>query len=349
MSGHRNSPSLRGGGVRVAIRTLVQEDQTIEDVAAQIQMTPGEIRNFIRTDTMIQLAHVAAPASREKIDDKAFSVTTLERLIQSEVGRKFLGIKFDEDGNAVGEYDPEEFKKAYGRIVADIAEEKINTRALNTNDDIDKYLGKLGKDKPDKPKKATWTSTQLLSGKTKAASAALKVAKKPKPTEPSERTEACLIPRSFRCRINHPRIKEIYTELRRLKLIEYPNACAVLGRIFVELLIGHYLEKTGKDKPLLDKAKKEGRKEDWSPTLRQMMRAILNDTTITITPQARRAVDKMTNDDTSLISLEQIDQFVHNRYIAPNERVLRQFWTAVEPLLEMCMTELVALAAKPKK
>ena len=123
----------------------------------------------------------------------------------------------------------------------------------------------------------------------------------------------------------------------------------MLGRVFVELLVGHYLEKTGKDKPLLEKAKKEHKPPDWSPTLRQMMRAILNDTTITIKPMVRRALDKMTNDDTSLVSLEQIDQFVHNRYIAPTERVLRQFWAAFEPLLETFMTELVALSAAKSK
>jgi len=96
------------------IRTLVKEGQTIEDVAAEVRMTPGDIRDFLRTDTMIHLAHVASasPAVREAIDDKAFSVTTLERLIQSTAGQKFLGIKFDSDGNAVGEYDVEEFKKA---------------------------------------------------------------------------------------------------------------------------------------------------------------------------------------------------------------------------------------------
>jgi hypothetical protein len=265
------------------------------------------------------------------------------------LGKKFLGIKFDDDGNAVGEYDPEEFKRAFGRIVGDIAEEKINTRALNANDDIEKYLGRLGNDKPDKTKKATWTSTQLLSGKTQAASAALKVAKKPKPAEPAERPEPGLIPRSFRCRINQPRIKEIFLELRRLKLIEFPNACAMLGRVFVELLVGHYLEKTGKDKPLLDKAKKDGRPADWSPTLRQMMRAILNDSTITIKPMVRRALERLTNDDASLVSLEHLDQFVHNRYIAPTERVLRQFWAAFEPLLETFMTELVKLGAAKSK
>lgn len=332
------------------IRTLVKEDHTIEDVAIEVQMTPGDIRNFLRTDTMIQLAHVAPVTKevREAIDDKAFSVTTLERLIQSTTGQRFLGIKFDLDGNAVGEYDAEEFKKAYGRIVTDIAEGKINTRELNANADIEKYLGKLGKDKPARAKKATWTSNQLLSGKTESAKAALKAAKKQKPESAADRPEPYLTPRAFRCRINQPRIKEVFGELRKLKLSEYPNACAVLGRIFIELIVGHYLDKTGKDKPLLDKAKRENKPADWSPTLRQMMRTVLQDTTITIKPQMRRALDRMVNSDESLISLEHIDQFVHNRHIAPNERELRLMWTSIEPLLDMFMTELVELdAAKP--
>lgn len=331
------------------IRTLVKEGQTIEDVAPEVQMTPGEIKKFLCTDTMIRLAHVAAvtPEVREAIDDKAFSVATLERLIQSTVGQKFLGIKFDADGNAVGEYDVDEFKKAYGRVITDIAEGKATTRNLNTNEDIEQYLGKLGKDKPSRAKKATWTSNQLLSGKTQASSDALKAAKKTKPA-PAERAEPYLIPRAFRCRIKQPRIKEIFGELRKLKLSEFPNGCAVLGRIFIELMVGHYLEQTGKDKPLMEKSKREGKKDDWSPTLRQMMRTVLNDTTITLKPQVRRALDRMTNDDASLISLEHIDQFVHNRYIAPNERDLKHLWTSVEPLLELFMTELVAqAAAKP--
>src|SRR5262249_11507888 len=158
----------------------VHGDLTIEDVAGQIQMPVGKIRDNLRTDTMIQLTHVVPVTTevRDKLGTKEFSVATLERFIQSTSGQKFLGIKFDEDGNVVGEYDPEEFKKAYARIVTDIAEENISTRALNTTEDIEKYLGGLGKDKPNKRKKATWTSNQLLSGKTQAANAALKSAKK---------------------------------------------------------------------------------------------------------------------------------------------------------------------------
>jgi len=58
--------------------------------------------------------------------------------------------------------------------------------------------------------------------------------------------------------LKSPRIKEIFGELRRLKLREYPNGCAVLARIFIELVVGYHLDQTGKIQPLLDKAKRKG-------------------------------------------------------------------------------------------
>jgi len=92
------------------IRTLVKPGHTVEEVAEDIKLTAGEIRNFLRTDTMMQLAHVMPLEDdvREILDDKdKFSLTTLERLIQSSDGQKFLGITFDADGNAVGGYEAE--------------------------------------------------------------------------------------------------------------------------------------------------------------------------------------------------------------------------------------------------
>lgn len=322
------------------IRTLVQGDQTIEDVAKAVQMTPSEVRNFLRTDTMLQLAHVAPVSEtvRKALDDKGFSVTTLERLIQSASGQKFLGVRFDSDGNAVGEFDSEEFKKAYARILTDIAEEKISTRILNSTDDIEAYLGKLGKDKPNRRRKATWTSTELLSGKTDAAKAALKAAKKPKPVlEP--RPDPYMIPKSFKCGLTEPKIREILGELRKLKMSEFPNASAVLARIFIELCVGYHLEKTGKDQQFIDKAKKDGKAPDHAPTLRQMLRAILNDPSFKLKPHTVKALNRMVNNDESLVSVDHVDEFVHSRHIAPNERELRLLWSGIAPLMEIVVVE----------
>ena len=322
------------------IRTLVKPGHTIEEVADDIRLKAGEIRNFLKTDTMMQLAHLMPLEDevRAALDNKdKFSLTTLERLIQSADGQKFLGITFDADGNAVGDYETEEFKKAYSRILRDIAAGTIDTRKLNSSAEIRNYLKGFGKSKPDRTKKATWTSVSLLSGKTKAAKEALTVANKPKTVV--QRDDPFLVPRGFRCELKQPRIKEVFGELRRMKRREFPNGCAVLTRIFVELVIGYYLDKTGKIQPLLDKAKKDKKPADWYPTLSQMMNSLLQDSDISLKPLARKALNKMVTDDQSVLSLEHLNQFVHNRYMAPTDRELGFLWAKLEPLLEILMEE----------
>jgi hypothetical protein len=134
------------------IRTLVEDGKlTIEEAAAEIQMSPGDIRNFLRTDTMIRLAYVMPleTAIREKLEEHdGFPVATLQRLIQSSEGQTFLGITFDADCNAVGSTNEDEFKKGYTKIVSDIANGEVNTRHINTSEDIKKYLKGLATVKP---------------------------------------------------------------------------------------------------------------------------------------------------------------------------------------------------------
>src|SRR5437899_8875556 len=76
-----------------------------------------------------------------------------------------------------------------------------------------------------------------------------------------------------------------------------------------------------------------------APTLRQMMSLVLQDKDVKLKPQTRKALNRMVSNNESLLSLEHIDQFVHNRYSAPSERELRIMWSAMEPLLEQFMEE----------
>jgi hypothetical protein len=79
---------------------------------------------------------------------RAFNASTLERLVQSSKAMDYLGVRFDEQGNAVGQIHPEEFKKAYTRMVTDIAQGSVDTRTLNTSKHIEAYLQGLGQMRP---------------------------------------------------------------------------------------------------------------------------------------------------------------------------------------------------------
>ena len=91
--------------------------------------------------------------------------------------------------------------------------------------------------------------------------------------------------------------------------------------------------------PLIDAAKRKGKGPDWYPTLRQMLKAVLADKDITLHPLARKGLNKMVSNDDHPLSLDQMDQFVHNRYVAPTERDLRKLWHLLEDLMKQMLDE----------
>jgi hypothetical protein len=96
------------------------------------------------------------------------------------------------------------------------------------------------------------------------------------------------VPRDLKCRVKSPRINEVFKELRRLKVAEYPNACAVLLRVLLDLSLAYYLDKTSKIEPLLRSADKKNKPKDWYPELRKLLTAVLQDPDIRLPRQARR-------------------------------------------------------------
>ncbi|MDP2364802.1 MAG: hypothetical protein Q8M94_13675, partial [Ignavibacteria bacterium] len=79
-------------------------------------------------------------------DHKKFNITTFYRIVESSVGKKFLGYDINEKGDVVPYIHPAEFLKGLKRIVSDVALEKVNSRLISKTDEIEKnYLNKIEK------------------------------------------------------------------------------------------------------------------------------------------------------------------------------------------------------------
>jgi hypothetical protein len=143
----------------------------------------------------------------------------------------------------------------------------------------------------------------------------------------------------------------VFKELKRLSVADYPNACGVVFRVFFEMLVANYMDKTGKVKPLLRKheeaiAKQRAKGKDvdggeWYPTLRQNFSALLADPNsgLELHPQARKALKHMAEDKYSPLSIDRLDQFVHNVFFTPTEQQLREFWAVSEEFLSQLLRE----------
>jgi hypothetical protein len=135
------------------------------------------------------------------------------------------------------------------------------------------------------------------------------------------------------------RIKDIFDELRDLDVETKVNASAVLFRILLELCVGHYLDKTKLIQPLLDRAKKDKKPNDWYPPLRHLLDAILKDASIEIHPLARKRLNKFVSDDKSPLSVDGLDSYVHNKFSPPSAKDLRSYWETFEDLFKVILVE----------
>lgn len=320
-------------------RSLAGSGVSVEELSRRYGVSVGEIAKFFRIDTMYQIAlNVDLPDESKQVvhDPRKFPAAVLERLVDVPSARRFLGFDFDALGQVRGSVHPEEFKKAYAKVLSDIASHRIDTRRLNKTVDVDKYLASIKSHAPDKSRKGSFAGVDLIPTSAPAPTTAppTKAAKGPRRT-------GSLVTAGMACRLDDIRIRDVFDEFKRLRPRKWPNSSAVMLRILLELSVGHYLDKTGKIQPLLDKAKKDKKGADWYPTLRQMLNQLLLDPTpVNAKPLVLKGLRRFTNKDVEEhLSLGTLDGYVHNRYVTPKERDLRVFMSLLQPIFDLVLEE----------
>lgn len=322
-------------------RRLADEGMSAAELAAQYGGTPGEVAGFLRLEAayalacMLQLPDDVRAAVHNPRD---FNASAFQRILDVPKARDRLGIEFDVDGKITGKVAKDAFEKGFSRILSDIARGNKNTRTLNKAEDIEKYIDEIEEDLPDKKQKGSFVPADFATPAPGAAPAKAPPPKK-KPAPKPSRLSRSVIPRGVKCELKSMRIREIFDELRDLDVERQVNASAVLFRILLELCVGHYLDKTKLIQPLLDKAKKEKKPNDWYPPLRHLLDAILKDTSIQIHPLARKRLNKFVSDDKSPLSVDGLDSYVHNKFSPPSAKDLRNYWETFEDLFKVILVE----------
>lgn len=323
-------------------KNLIDSGLSVDDIAEQYHIQASKVTDALQMHTMYAIActlDFQEEVAKKVLNPREFPASTLERLYKNPRVGKFLGIEFDDNKQLIGRVKPDEFKKGYAKIVRDIASGVADTRLLNSTEDMDDYLGSFKKEKPNLRKKDSFTAAKLLEA---AGAKGVKIpkrktaAKKP----PAKRKQKALIPKKMVCGVDNPRINDIFDELKKLNVADFPNAVAIMLRTLLELGVEEYLNNTGKMKALLSKHRAKGKKKDWSPSFRQMIAYILDeDSDVELSPPALKALRKLFSDKQSMFNVDSLDAFVHNKYYAPTEAQLRSFWLQLEELLKNILVE----------
>jgi hypothetical protein len=296
-------------------RRLADNGMSAADLAAQYGGTPGEVAGFLRD----------------------FNASAFQRILDVPKARDRLGIEFDEDGRIAGKVAKDAFEKGFSRILSDIARGNKNTRSLNKAEDIEKYIEEIKDDLPDKKQKGSFVPADFAKP-TSAAAPVKSPSPRKKAAQKLQRSRS-VIPRGVKCDLKSERINDIFDELRDLDVETKVNASAVLFRILLELCVGHYLDRTKLIQPLLDKAKKDKRPNDWYPPLRHLLDAILKETSIEIHPLARKRLNKFVSDDKSPLSVDGLDSYLHNKFSPPSAKDLRSYWETFDDLFKVILVE----------
>lgn len=322
---------------------LVKRGLTVDDIADQYNIQISEITDALQRSMMYSVAcslDLPEDVARKVQNPREFPITNLDRLYKNPKVNKFLGISFNESKQLIGSVDPEEFKKGFSKIVTDIAEGSVHSRSLNTTKEMDKYLSSFGERTPNLKKKGSFTSVTILRSKTKPPTIKQKLQTKrmvAKPIPPA------LIPGTFSCDVNNQRINDVFNELKKLRVAQFPNAVGLMFRSLLEMSLGYYLDRTENLVKITEKerGKRKGNlPDDWHPSLKDMLNFITDKNTNMITNgNLLKALRTLIHQRNELISVDTLNLFVHNQHFHPNEETLRSFWAQLQGLFEITLVE----------
>jgi hypothetical protein len=293
-------------------------------VAARFDARKGHKSIALQVLDYVKEKSRLSEGTRQLISDGKFPITTLDRLIGTPYVRKKLGID-RENGQVETQYPEEEVLKGLTRMVEDLGSGTWTVSRLKNQDQRIDYINGFDKsDLPDggkvlpqvynlgeEPKAPTGGNG--TSGGTRRAG--------------QTRNRSSLIPRDCKLNIAHHRLHKIYTELKKLNLDEFPNAGAVMFRVFVELSLDSYLT----DKNVWPEQQISNSK--LAQKLNGVATHLENTGAMTVDELApvRRAAGGQT---LLAASISTMHGYVHNRHFAPIPTDIKIAWDELQLFME---------------
>lgn len=265
-------------------------------------------------------------------------ITNLERLVSTPEVRQAFGLD-RVDGVLISKLPLAEVIKPLRRIVADLRSGAVRVGDIYSKDDRLAYLNRLRKQSPDDLPDLTQATVEPVTlddlkpgtARTPAKSVvkqrdAIKPRAKTKVRPPKSHRSA-MVPADCKANVTTPRTNAIYNEIRTLNVEQYPNACGVLLRVFLELSVDHEIQRaqlmTDKERVTANLAKR----------LKKVAEHLESSGRIPL--QLRRAIERIADSQAVIAaSVFNMNQYVHNEYVYPRPQELQTAWDELQPFIE---------------
>jgi hypothetical protein len=241
-------------------------------------------------------------------------VTSLKRLLGTPDVRAKLGVDVKQ-GELLVVGEPARVAKALMYVVNDLATGTTKVKDIYSRDQRIAYAQAL-------PKRVV--VPRAKNHGTTASMPTKKVLPKRRAKPSRRETQDELIPNGCVLRVTNPRVRAIEEELRQLNCTKYPNATAVLFRVFIELSVDYYIENNCVEVPS-------------NPSLRNKIQSVINhllSCNKLSKPQAapvRRAIQRGAFLGASV---DLMNEYVHNKYMFPMPGDLHSGWNSLQPFVQ---------------
>lgn len=304
-------------------KSQIENGKTIEQLKKEYP--EHDITKFIK---MLEAHHLAKSITYDNDivtlvvhDERKFPITNLERMYSDPFVTDYWGLSFDNNGKAKGKTNADQFKKAYKKVVEDIALDKLNSRNTNSKDQRKEYINSLPKElRPKANSKASFTSNSFKEAKVDKETLEKNVR--------SIKKQKGLIPSYVPFRLQQSALREVYDELRSIPVSQYANATHDLLRSFLECSLVCYLKETDEFK-LVEKHK------NHNPKLSEMLTFIASDKCLSISDaNLKQVVEHLKTHYTESYSLIRLNMINHNETWVSTEKEVRSAWSKIEPLMK---------------
>jgi hypothetical protein len=296
----------------------------------------------------------------EKMQDEIIGegyVTNFYRIILSSPAKKIFGYKIDENGDLI--ITDKEFNEKLKVVIINILNKKdfrgnkIDSRSLNTNIQIEDYLNSIKKEdykkadnEIDKKYRTSLfgQSSSTNSGNQQTFTGSVN---KPNPTttvtgitpttpsagngKSNPKPKGLFHSNDVPFKIRNANLRIMYDELKNLEVALFPNAAHDLLRSFLECSLIVFF----KNKNEFDNIQKNS---NHNPTLGEMLTFIINGKSNSITDQnVILTIKQIKTDYDKPYSLERLNMINHNEHWVSNEREVRSTWGKLESLFKLIL------------
>ena len=315
-------------------KAVLEQGETIDQVCSSYGTIKERVLDALRMYQCYKIA-TKIPLSKEimttVLDERKFPITTLDRLIKTEKGQNFLGIRFDNKGLLKGKIKKDEFIKGYSKIISDIALKRQTSRTLDSDEDRKQYLDNFKKsDKPNLKQKGSFSLNSFKKPKTPS---------KKRLTSTPKLKKKTLKDYSFNIPHGSAIILELYKEIETIDFYKKPYTFGIVFRSFLEMCCAQYSRNFSLFKKIKSKVRKKRQNED--PRLKEFLLYFKNSNEVLFDQAVKSSIGNFLNEQNSknMTTINFLHKINHSNTTTVNGTLHTQMLNTLEQLLRELLKE----------